>query len=202
MRQPKALIFGGSFDPPHMGHMGLLQAAIAAVVPQRVLVVPSGMAPHKQASQTPASLRAAMCECFRPLFPALEISGIELARPGKSYTCETVEQLRQAAPDTSWFLCIGGDMLLSFDTWYRWQDLLRMVTLVVLGRQEGQDSALTEAADGLRRAGGQVLFAPGPTVELSSSALREAIAQGRDVWGQIPPPADAVVRENGLYLDD
>ncbi|MDL2294484.1 nicotinate (nicotinamide) nucleotide adenylyltransferase [Ruminococcaceae bacterium OttesenSCG-928-D13] len=199
----KTLVFGGSFDPPHTGHLNLLANGIAAVAPSRVVVVPAGTAPHKAESHTPAELRLAMCACFQPAFPGLEISDLELRRPGKSYTWDTLLALQAAAPDEDFCLLVGGDMLAGFTGWYRWQDLLARATLVAGGRHPNEMPALEQAAETLRTAGGRVILAEGPVLELSSSGLRAALARGDDAaWALIPPPADAIAREHRLYTDE
>ena len=81
----KLLLFGGTFDPPHNGHMALLSACLAAVQPNRALVLPAGVPPHKQASATPGTLRAEMCGCFRALSPCVEVSLWEM---GQGAACE------------------------------------------------------------------------------------------------------------------
>lgn len=199
MPAKRILMFGGSFDPPHRGHINLLENAIAAVKPDLVLVVPSGVAPHKRASATSKALRLAMCQCFKPVFSPLEVLSLELEREGKSFTVDTVAQLQAHYPGAEWFLCIGSDMLLSFTTWRRWQQLLEMVTLVVASRQPGEALELEAAADRLRQLGGRLIMAQGPVLPLSSSDIRAAIAAGRDMAVYIPPPADAIVKEHRLY---
>lgn len=197
---PKMLVFGGSFDPPHIGHMNLLQNAIAAVEPNGVLVIPSGMAPHKKASETPWELRAAMCRCFEPLFDGLVVSDVERRRTGKSYTYDTLRALEEMLPGRKWYLCIGGDMLESFPEWYRWRDVLAMATLVATGRVPEEGAALEAAADMLRRAGGRVVFADGPVVPAASADIRAAVARGEDVSALLPPGVEQIMRENRLYV--
>ncbi len=195
----RVLLFGGTFDPPHIGHMALLQNAIGAVRPGEVLVIPTGEAPHKQASDTPARLRLAMCACFLPLHPALRISTIETARKGKSYTSDTLRRLRAGYPGAALYLCVGGDMLRSFTRWHQWREILRHAALVVDGRED--TAADAEAAAALRGAGGQVLFAPGAVPRVSSSGLRQAARAGEDISRWVPPPAYGIVLENGLYRE-
>lgn len=202
MNGEKVLVFGGSFDPPHVGHMNLLQNAICAVQPHKVLVVPSGTAPHKAASATPGALRAAMCCCFAPLFPGLEISDIELRRPGRSYTADTLEVLIKQYPGAQLYLSIGGDMLESFTTWHRYEEVLAMATLVVQARSDAEQAGLEKAAETLRAQGARVLFAKGPVLPAASSAIRRAVAEGADVSALVPPEALAVIRENHLYLPE
>ena len=100
----KLLLYGGTFDPPHQGHINNLTAAIRAVQPDRVVVMPAGVPPHKQASTTPGSVRLAMCQCFLPLHPQLTVSSWELGRQGKNYTIDTVEMLQTAYPGADLYL--------------------------------------------------------------------------------------------------
>lgn len=196
----KVLVFGGSFDPPHTGHMNLLANGVRAVCPARVLVVPAGAAPHKAPSPTPGDLRAAMCACFSAVFPAAEICRMEIDRPGKSFTSDTLAELRRQNPGCQWYLLIGADMLLSFTEWHHWQELLGLATLVAAGRAPGQHEALAAAARALEAAGGRVIFAEGPVVEASSGAIRAAIAKGdEEAYKLIPPPADEIARARCLY---
>ena len=121
----KVLLYGGTFDPPHNGHMNNLRAALALVQPDRALVMPAGTPPHKHASATPAELRLQMCACFTALSPAVQVSDWEIRRGGRSYTVHTLEWLRGQDPDGALYLCVGSDMLLTFQEWYRWQDMFR-----------------------------------------------------------------------------
>lgn len=195
----KLLLFGGSFDPPHIGHMSILRNAIAAVQPDRVLVVPAGTPPHKAAGETPAATRLAMCACFLPLFPALEISDMEIRRSGKSYTWDTVEQLGRENPGAELYLCIGSDMLLAFTAWHRYRELLAAVTLVVQNRRSEDAAPVLAAAEALKEQGGRILFSGGEVEEVSSTQIRADIAAGKSVQGLIPPPADGIVQREGLY---
>ena len=137
----KILLYGGSFDPPHNGHLNNLRAAAARVRPDRVVVMPAGTSPFKQGTNASGALRLEMCGCFHALagepgstVPQLEVSGweIEQAEAGqRNYTVLTVEKLAREAPGAQLYLAIGSDMLLSFDGWYRWQDILRLAHLAM-----------------------------------------------------------------------
>lgn len=197
----KVLVFGGTFDPPHLGHMGLLKAALNAVQPGKVLVIPASVPPHKAQSATPAPLRMQMCKCFLPLFENIEISDIEINRSGKSYTFDTITQLEQENPGAQLYLCIGGDMLRTFTEWYRYKELLKMVTLVAMCRQNDEAEEAEQAAKVLVEEGGRVIFAKGQVVQLSSTQIRADIAAGKpEALSLVPPPADEIIKENGLYL--
>ena len=147
----KTLLYGGTFDPPHNGHMNNLRAALALVQPDRALVMPAGTPPHKHASATPAELRLQMCACFTALSPAVQVSDWEIRRGGRSYTVHTLEWLRSQDPDGALYLCVGSDMLLTFQKWHRWQDMLKMAALVVESRTGTDEAALHAACDKFAR---------------------------------------------------
>lgn len=191
----KLLLFGGTFDPPHNGHMRLLQSAIAAVQPDKVVVMPAGVPPHKAASATPARLRLAMCGCFVPLHPDLTVSDWEIRRGGKNYTVDTVAMLKTRWPGAQLFLSVGSDMLQSFTEWKDWQLLLRQVTLVVQSRIPGDEALLEAAAARLRAAGGRVLLAGAPALPAASRDVRGGKA-GDDL---LPPLVLRIAREYHLY---
>lgn len=192
---PRILLYGGTFDPPHLGHLNNLRAVMAAVRPDRVVVMPAGTPPHKAASATPAALRLAMCECFRPLFPALEVSDWEIRQGGKSYTIDTVKMLEEAYPGAQVYLCVGSDMLTTFTEWRNWRELLRRTVLVAQSREEGDMPALRAAARALEAEGGRVLFTDAPALPLASTELR---AHRRD-FSLVPAAARRVIEENHLY---
>ncbi len=197
----KILLFGGTFDPPHMGHVSLLRNAIAVAKPDKVVVMPAGIPPHKQASATPGKLRMEMCRCFLPCFPNLEISDIEIKRQGSSYTWDSLQQLKRQNPQGDFYLCIGSDMLLYFEKWHRYQEILQMVTIVAQDREETDIPLTRAAAKELHRQGGKVLFTGGKIEEISSTQLRKALAGHEDVSAFIPKETMQVIEENGLYQD-
>ena len=196
----KLLLYGGSFDPPHIGHMHNLRAAIAAVQPDTALVMPAGTPPHKAAAGTPAALRLAMCACFCEVDACVTVSDWEINRPGPSYTVDTLTMLAGRCPGAQLWLAVGSDMLQTFTKWYRWQEILRLAALVVQSREPGDGDALHAAAKTLEQAGGRVLFSGQDALECSSTAIREALAAGEPgAWALLPQKAAAVIRQNGLY---
>lgn len=191
----RVLLYGGTFDPPHEGHINLLRSAAQAVQPDRTILMPAGVPPHKAASATPAALRLAMCECFKPLFPALEVSDWEIRQGGKSYTIDTVNMLEQTYPGAAVYLCVGSDMLTTFTEWRSWRELLRRTVLVAQSREEGDMPELRAAARALEAEGGRVLFTQTPALPLASTELR---THRRDL-SLVPAAARRVIEENHLY---
>ena len=201
----KVLLYGGSFDPPHNGHLNNLRAAIRRVHPDKVVVMPAGLSPFKQQTAAPAALRLEMCSCFRELgqaVPQVEICGWEIAQAeagNRNYTVLTVEMLARKYPDAQLYLGIGSDMLLSFDAWHRWQDILRLAHLVVVSRNIGDDPALHAKARQLDPAGGHILFAPVEALPMASSGLRARLAAGDPCEAELPEAVRAVIRRENLY---
>ena len=203
----KILLYGGTFDPPHNGHLNNLRAAAARVRPDRVVVMPAGLSPFKQRTSAPGALRLEMCGCFRALadspdIPQLEVSGWEIAQAeaGKrNYTVLTVEKLAQENPGAQLYLAVGSDMLLSFDGWHRWQDILRLAHLVVTSRNVGDDPELHAMARQLDPTGARILFAPVQALPMASSALRARLVDGEACEAELPETVRTVIRREKLY---
>lgn len=195
-------VFGGTFNPPHLGHLRLAQAAKAQCALDTVLIMPANIPPHKDAADLISSDdRLALC---RLTFAddGFVVSDLELRRTGKSYTVDTMHALRDAFPGDELFLIIGSDMLLSFDRWYRWQEILSLCTLIVLSRDDdiSPDTLRVYANETLGLTEGEsyhvLLLEP---MELSSTMIRETIRQGGDASDYLTAQATAYIKEKGLY---
>lgn len=204
----KVLLYGGTFDPPHNGHLNNLRAAAARVQPDKVVVMPAGLSPFKQKTSAPGALRLEMCSCFHALeedadtIPQLEVSGWEIeqaAAGNRNYTVLTVEKLARENPGAQLYLAIGSDMLLSFEGWHRWQDILRIARVVVTSRDIGDAPALHAKAKLLDPSGGRILFAPVQALPMASSQLRARLAAGEECEAELPEEVRSVIRREGLY---
>ena len=191
----KILLYGGTFDPPHWGHINNLRAAMQAVQPDKVIVMPAGIPPHKAASATPGSLRLQMCRCFLQLGEQVEISDWEISHEGKSYTVNTLRMLHSTYPDAPLYLTVGSDMLTSFRTWREWQSILQLATLVVESREADDAAMLAEFAESLCGDGARILFARAKPVPMSSSEIRQGSAGAEAV----PPEVWQIISSQGLY---
>ena len=205
----KILLYGGTFDPPHYGHLNNLRAAASRVQPDEIVVMPAGVSPFKQMSATPGALRAEMCGCFaevvqgpRAAARALHVSTweIEQAAAGRrNYTVLTLEMLARQYPGAELYLAIGSDMLLSFDGWHRWQEILRLAHLVVTSRNTGDIPALQAKAERLDPGGSRVLFAPVTALPMASSDIRARLAGGESCENELPALVQRVIAREGLY---
>ena len=195
----KLLLFGGTFDPPHIGHMNLLRGAMQAVQPDLTIVMPAGVPPHKAASMTPGMWRYEMCACFLALEKEcggrFEISDWELHRQGRYYTIDTVTMLEQKYPGAELYLSVGSDMLLTFTEWRRWPELLQKATLVVERRCEGDMGALHRAARALSAEGGRIVFSQAKALPMASSDIRA----GKAPAGALPPETEQIAGKYHLY---
>lgn len=171
-------IYGGSFNPPHLGHLEAAKTANEALKPDKLLIIPDNIPPHKEmcAGSPTAEERFKLCEAMFSEIQNAEISDMELKREGKSYTSQTVDALRELYPDDELVLIIGTDMLLTFDSWFRAEYLMRECTLAALKRENGDDEALAEKAQYLKTEySAKITIIPHTALPMSSSEIREGL---------------------------
>ena len=174
----KIAVYGGSFNPPHLGHAAAARTVAEALRPDKFLIIPDHLPPHKEMeedSPTPEQ-RMELCALAFAEIPGAEISDMEIRREGKSYTAETVGRLRELYPEDELILVMGTDMLLSFESWYRFRYLLENCTLAALSRaEEDGDAIRTHAGYMEREYGARILILPHVPLEMSSSDIRERL---------------------------
>ena len=147
-------IYGGSFNPPHLGHMEAARTVAAELAPDKLLIIPDNIPPHKEVEPgcPTAEERLELCRlAFRDV-PGAEVSDMEIRRQGKSYTAHTVQGLRKQYPEDELCLVVGSDMFLSFEEWYEFRYLLGECTLAVISREEDDLDALRAHRDHLAEA--------------------------------------------------
>lgn len=190
------ILFGGTFDPPHEGHVAMARAALAATGAERLVVVPALRSPFKTGFEpAPGADRLAMCRAaFAPVAGA-EISTVEIDRTPPSYTIDTLESLRRANPGVAaWWLLVGEDSLNDLPRWHRAAALAASCGFLVAPRRargDGHPSATFPTGFRLRPV-------PMDPVDVSASAIRASLAAGRSPAG-LPAAVLAVIRERGLY---
>lgn len=186
-------VLGGTFDPPHVGHLVLAQRAREQLALDRVVWVPAGE-PWRKAGRpvTPAEHRLALVRLAAADEPAFEVSTVEVERPGPSYSVDTLAELARRAPGAELFLLLGRDALEDLPNWHDPERLVTLATLAVAGRGEG------EPGPGLP-AGARVVAVEMPRIDVSATELRERAARGLSLRYLVPDPVATYIQEQGLY---
>lgn len=194
-------IFGGSFDPPHVGHLLVAQDAIAALSLDRLLIVPAAQQPLKQGQHTAANQRLEMVlRCFVRV-PGMVVDPIEIERGGLSYMVDTVESLQRCEPAAELYLLIGEDVVATLPQWREPERLRSMARLVILRRDvvnEGANAPSTQHdAPGL-----PVQHLAVRRVDVSSTEIRARVRAGRSIRGFVTDAVADYIASAGLYLRD
>jgi nicotinate-nucleotide adenylyltransferase len=189
-------VFGGAFDPPHRGHGTLVQAAVQHLALDVLLVVPTGSAWHKSRPLSAAQHRMAMSELAFGEIARVQVDGCEIRRAGPSYTVDTLRELHQRYPGAAFFLLMGQDQAQRLSGWSRAEALPDLATLCVAGRADPLDAAQAPAATFMGHA---LLAVPMPLVSCSSTAIREALAAGRDTGTMLDPAVARYIAQHLLY---
>jgi nicotinate-nucleotide adenylyltransferase len=202
-------IYGGSFDPVHFGHLWAAQHALDLLRLDRVIFVPAATSPLKphgpiaSNAQREMMLRLALSGATgRDGHPTMVIDDRELRRGGTSYTIDTVQEIARERPDDELFLLIGSDAFAAIQEWHRPAELLEMITPIVFrrgGEPEIDWNVLTglippKRAEQIRKCSIRL-----PLIEVSSSDIRERVAQGRGIRFLVPQAVHALIEAESLY---
>jgi nicotinate-nucleotide adenylyltransferase len=195
-------VFGGTFDPIHVAHLAVAEAARDTFGLRRVLFVPAAQPPHKPDRTISAvEHRLAMVEAAVAGNPAFEVSRIEVDRDGPSYTVDTLAVLRDGDPAARPALIISADSYAELPTWHEPERILELGDLIVAPR----DGYAEPDPDLLPRAfpetSAAVAFMDGPRIRLSASEIRQRAAAGRSVRYLVPDAVAAYIGDHGLYQD-
>ena len=194
-------IYGGSFNPPHIGHAEAARAACEALEPDKFLIIPTSTPPHKQLEKNSPGpeQRLEFCRLAFADIPGAEVSDIEIRREGKSYTADTVDALRAEYPGAEICIVMGTDMFLSIRTWYRWQFLLESCTLAVLSREDFDRHEIESFKAELEAENGaHVIVIPHTPLPMSSTEIREKLRLGLGAEDLSQAVYGCIVR-NGFY---
>lgn len=173
-------LFGGSFNPIHKGHVKLAVSIKEKLSLDKVIFIPSGEAPHKSSEEyADSSDRYEMCRLAVSDYPFFEVSDYEITKEGKSYSVYTVRHFKELYPDDELYLMVGSDMLLYFDKWYEYKEILKNVTLAAVSREGTDFEELEEYAEKLRKYG-DIIVVNNEVFPVSSTQLRKMIKNNED----------------------
>lgn len=197
-------IFGGTFSPVHNGHLSAAQAFMQRMWLDVLYIIPTALPPHKQLHGDATA--ADRLEMLRLAFDGMEgvlISDMEIRRGGRSYTVDTLRELHEGlAPDDRLFFLMGTDMLLTFDQWREPNEICRLCWPVYIRRESDAalDASIVERITRYRELYGKTICRiDAPAVDVSSTAIREAVAAGRPIDEMVPPTVADYIRNHKLY---
>jgi nicotinate-nucleotide adenylyltransferase len=197
VRPSRLGVFGGTFDPPHVGHVAVAGDVARHLSLDRLIWMPAGEPPHKPLEGlTPAPLRLEMTRAAAGGEPRFEVSELEIRRPGRSYTVDTLQALRDRHGEAALFLVLGADELGTFATGWRAPEvILRLATLAVMDRAGASTASVDSDLSGMER----TVHVPVRRVDVSSTGIRALVREGRDVSALVPPGVLAIMEREGLY---
>lgn len=167
-------IFGGTFNPFHIGHYEMLSAVCNLSYIDKVLVMPDKIPPHKKFDNIVSDEhRQNMCKIVCEDFEKAEVCLVEFERDGKSYTVDTINTLKTSYPNDDFFVVVGGDMLSTLDTWYNWSELFKLTSFIAFKRKANND--FHESYNRISNLGGKVKIVESEITDVSSTTLRKTI---------------------------
>ncbi|KPC74691.1 nicotinate-nucleotide adenylyltransferase [Laceyella sacchari] len=188
-------IFGGTFDPIHLGHLILAEQAREVAALDQVWFIPAAEPPHKLDKRISASNhRVNMVRLAIQHHPCFQLSTMELERKGPSYTHDTVRMLSEAHPDAQFYLLVGADMVKDLPNWYKIKEILQSVQVIGLGRPGVEVESLPVYVKN------RLHWIPDPTLtNISSTMIRQRLSQGKSARYLVPDAVYQYMKEHGLY---
>lgn len=198
-------VFGGSFDPPHNGHVNLVKqiCGSGSVSLDEIIIMPARISPFKQnPARKPADgrQRYEMCRLAFADMPCVRVSDYEISLPEVSYTVNTLRHLRELYEGDELFFIMGSDMLMSFEKWYRYEEILSLCTVIAASRESGQSdiAALKKQAEKLEKYG-RIIVVPTDVYVMSSTEIYEKIKNNIDISCYVPKNVVKYISEHELY---
>jgi nicotinate-nucleotide adenylyltransferase len=192
-------ILGGTFNPPHLGHLVCAQEAYLQLRLDRVMLIPARTPPHKPVEDEPGALhRLELCRCAVDGDERFEVSALEIERTGTSYTVDTLEELNSRAPDSELFLIVGGDVAAGLPLWQEPERVLELATLAVAKRRGTARERVQQALIGLA-GGDRAEYFRMPRIGISSTMIRRRVRAGEPIRYLTPTPVADYIQRHNLY---
>lgn len=186
-------VFGGTFNPFHKGHYQMLEYVCGLEFIDRVFLMPDKIPPHKSCDFLADDTdRIKMCEIVCKDFQKAQICLLEFERDGKSYTFDTICLLRNKYPNDIFFTIIGGDMLASLDTWYKWRELIKITEFIAFSRVGSNDFEFH--LNRMKNYGAKIYVAEKKVADISSTKLRKSISKE-----MLPEKVYEYIKNKGIY---
>lgn len=190
-------LFGGTFNPPHMGHYEMLGILEKDPDIEEIWITPTKIPPHKVCSfLADDEFRIKMCEALSSDFSKAKVSLIEFERDGKSYTFDTVKLLKERYPEKNFIFAMGGDMLVTFDEWYKYEELLKMLPFIAFRRADIDNTEFDEKAELFTRMGMDLRVMDSEITDISSTELRDDF---KALKGFLPEKVYNLIKDEEIY---
>lgn len=192
-------IFGGTFNPPHLGHVYAVNEFVKAFGLDKMLIIPAGIPPHKTvAEQVSGEDRLAMA---RLAFSNFEVLELEIKKEGKSYTAETIEQLKNENKNCNFYLLMGTDMFLTLQDWYKPEMIFKNCIIVPMARQQNEIDKIIQHSEFLtRKFNAKTEFLKLEPIEISSTEIRNKIKNGEEIKEFVDEEVLEYIKLKGLYI--
>ena len=192
-------IYGGSFSPPHNGHLGAARQFLAELSLDELIIMPSHISPHKVTDPTLTSRhRFEMAKLAFSDIPHITVSDYEIEKGDVSYTANTLSHF--ASEGELYFLC-GTDMFLTLSSWYRPDIIFQNAIIVLASREKGKEESVQKAKEAYEKDfDARIVILNNPVIPLSSTEVRNTLKQGKDVGQYLKKSVEVYIREHRLYL--
>ena len=192
-------ILGGTFNPPHLGHLICAQEAYLQLKLDRVTLIPARIPPHKPVDDEPGpEHRLELCRVAVGNDDRFDVSDVEIMREGPSYTVDTLELLHSREPESELFLIVGGDIAAGLQSWREPERVLSLATLAVAGRRGTSRAEVDDALSGIS-GGERAEFFQMPTISIASTALRRRVRAGEPIRYYVPDAVASYIDRHRLY---
>ncbi len=202
MKTERIGLFGGTFAPPHCGHVRAVKMMLSHVELDKLLIMPTAIPPHKvKAKGDTPGVRLEMCRAAFGGMDKVEVSTYETDKGGLSYTVDTLEHL--SAENRTIFMLTGGDMFKSLPRWYKAERIFDLATIVCIPRYEGELDELNAFADEFKKKFGAKIQIIGTNpYEISSTVIRDMTQKGESLENIVPAGVEDIIKRENLYCGD
>ena len=193
-------VLGGTFDPPHVGHLWLATLAADTLSLDRILLMPAAQPPHKRGRRmSSATERLLMARLAIAGDPRLELCAVEMERPGPSFTVDSIAELQRLRPEDELVLVMAADSLAQIDTWREPERLLELVHWAVGPRPGSELPSRVTLRERFGSAAARIHLLEGPALDVSASEIRRRVAVGRAIRYLVPRAVEEMILDRGLY---
>lgn len=198
----KIAMFGGTFNPIHMGHLNIAEGFLKGLGLDKIIFVPTSIPPHKSyEGNVSAYDRFKMCELATENFAKFEVSDIEINRDGPSYTVTSLEKFHNIYPNDEIYLIVGADMFLTLQSWYKADNIFKLAIVCVAPRDDIDIKILCDHAQKLGKLGARTRIVNVPLFNISSTEVRDKARLGKKLDGLVPKNVEEYIYEKKLYME-